>query len=134
MVYLSLYAVVMFNIKFLKFGVVGLSGVVVDFFVTWLCKEKMGVNKYVANAIGFSLAVINNFLLNRYWTFEENTQPVTEQFLKFALIALAGLAINSFLLFVIVKFIKINFYVTKLLVIGLVFFWNFFMNYLFTFQ
>jgi len=124
----------MFNIKFLKFGVVGLSGVVVDFFVTWLCKEKLGVNKYVANAIGFSLAVINNFLLNRYWTFKDNIQPATEQFLKFALIALVGLAINSFLLFVILKFIKINFYITKLLVIGLVFFWNFFMNYLFTFH
>ena len=124
----------MLNIKFLKFGVVGLSGVVVDFFVTWLCKEKLGINKYVANAIGFSLAVINNFLLNRYWTFEDNMQPATEQFLKFALIALVGLAINSFLLFVILKFIKINFYITKLLVIGLVFFWNFFMNYLFTFH
>ena len=124
----------MLNIKFLKFGVVGLSGVVVDFFVTWLCKEKMGINKYVANAIGFSLAVINNFLLNRYWTFEDNMQPAAEQFLKFALIALVGLAINSFLLFVILKYIKINFYVTKLLVIGLVFFWNFFMNYLFTFH
>ena len=124
----------MFNIKFLKFGLVGLSGVVVDFFVTWLCKEKLGINKYVANAIGFSLAVINNFLLNRYWTFEDTMQPAAEQFLKFALIALVGLAINSFLLFVILKFIKINFYVTKLLVIGLVFFWNFFMNYLFTFH
>ena len=124
----------MLNIKFLKFGVVGLSGVVVDFFVTWLCKEKFGINKYVANAIGFSLAVINNFLLNRYWTFEDNMQPAAEQFLKFALIALVGLAINSFLLFVILKYIKINFYVTKLLVIGLVFFWNFFMNYLFTFH
>ena len=124
----------MLNIKFLKFGVVGLSGVVVDFFVTWLCKEKLGINKYVANAIGFSLAVINNFLLNRYWTFEDNMQPAAEQFLKFALIALVGLAINSFLLFVILKFIKINLYITKLLVIGLVFFWNFFMNYLFTFH
>ena len=124
----------MLNIKFLKFGLVGLSGVVVDFFVTWLCKEKLGINKYVANAIGFSLAVINNFLLNRYWTFEDNMQAATEQFLKFSLIALVGLAINSFLLFVILKYIKINFYITKLLVIGLVFFWNFFMNYLFTFH
>ena len=124
----------MLNIKFLKFGVVGLSGVVVDFFVTWLCKEKLGINKYVANGIGFSLAVINNFLLNRYWTFEDHMQPATEQFLKFALIALVGLAINSFLLFVILRYIKINFYVTKLLVVGLVFFWNFFMNYLFTFH
>ena len=123
----------MFNIKFLKFGVVGLIGVGIDFFITWLCKEKMGVNKYISNTIGFSFAVINNFLWNRYWTFEANNQAFAEQFLKFLLIAVAGLAINTLLLYLLVKLLKINFYVTKLLVIGLVFFWNFFMNYFFTF-
>lgn len=124
----------MFNKTFLKFGVVGFIGVGIDFFITWLCKEKIGINKYISNAVGFSFAVINNFLWNRYWTFEANNQPFGEQFLKFVLISIAGLAINTLLLFLIVKFLKINFYVTKLLVIGLVFFWNFFMNYLFTFN
>jgi putative flippase GtrA len=124
----------MFSIKFLKFGVVGIIGVGIDFFITWLCKEKMCLNKYVSNAIGFSFAVINNFLLNRYWTFEANNQAFGEQFLKFVLIAIAGLAINSLFLFLIHRFLQINFYVTKLLVIGLVFFWNFYMNYLFTFH
>ena len=120
--------------EFVKFGVVGLSGVGIDFFVTWLCKEKIGLNKYVSNGLGFSCAVINNFLLNRYWTFEAANQNFTEQFLKFAIIAVLGLAINTILLFLILKFFKINFYIAKLLVIGLVFFWNFYMNTLFTFQ
>ena len=124
----------MFNIKFLKFGVVGIMGVGIDFFITWLCKEKMGLNKYLSNAIGFSLAVVSNFLWNRYWTFEANSQAFMEQFLKFVLIAVAGLAINSLFLFLILRFCQINFYVTKILVIGLVFFWNFYMNYLFTFH
>ena len=124
----------MFNIEFLKFGVVGLMGVGIDFLVTWLCKEKMGINKYISNALGFSFAVVNNFLWNRYWTFEANNQPFGEQFLKFVLIAVAGLAINTLLLFITLRFLKINFYLSKMLVIGLVFFWNFSMNYLFTFN
>lgn len=124
----------MFNIAFLKFGVVGLMGVGIDFFITWLCKEKVGLNKYLSNAIGFSFAVINNFLWNRYWTFEGYHQPIPGQFLKFLLISVAGLAINSLLLFLMVRFFKMNFYVTKFLVIGLVFFWNFTMNYFFTFH
>ncbi len=124
----------MFNMEFIKFGVVGLLGVVIDFFVTWLCKEKIGINKYASNALGFSCAVISNFLLNRYWTFNTSNQNLMEQFLKFATIAVTGLAINTFLLFMLVQFIKINFYITKLLVIGLVFFWNFYMNYFFTFH
>jgi len=44
------------GIKFLKFGVVGGSGVIVDFFFTWLLKEKFKVHKYLANAIGFTIA------------------------------------------------------------------------------
>ena len=124
----------MFNIEFLKFGVVGLSGVLIDFFVTWLFKEKIEINKYIANAAGFSLAVINNFLLNRYWTFEANHDALPTQFVKFVLIALAGLTINSILLLIILRFLHFNFYVTKLGVIGMVFFWNFYMNYLFTFH
>ena len=124
----------MFNIEFLKFGVVGLMGVGIDFLVTGLCKEKMGINKYISNALGFSFAVVNNFLWNRYWTFEANNQPFGEQFLKFVLIAVAGLAINTLFLFITLRFIKINFYLSKMFVIGLVFFWNFSMNYLFTFN
>ena len=124
----------MFDSKFLKFGIVGIIGVGIDFFVTWLCKEKFGLNKYLSNAIGFSFAVVNNFLWNRYWTFEASNQPLGEQFLKFVLIAIAGLAINSLFLFVILRLMQINFYLSKLVVIGLVFLWNFYMNYLFTFH
>lgn len=123
----------MFSKAFLKFGVVGFMGVIIDFFFTWLCKEKLRINKYLSNAIGFSVAVVNNFLWNRYWTFELHYHSLTGQFFRFLLISLAGLAINSLLLLIIVKYVNLNFYVTKLLVIGLVFFWNFYMNSYFTF-
>jgi putative flippase GtrA len=62
-----------FTMRLLKFGLVGVSGMVVDFGLTWLCKEKLKWNRYLANSIGFSTAVINNFLINRYWTFSDST-------------------------------------------------------------
>lgn len=119
--------------RFLKFGIVGLSGMVVDFSVTWLCKEKLKWNKYLSNSIGFTLAVINNYILNRTWTFQ-NTSAVTPQFLRFLLVSLAGLAINNLLLYIFVKKTNRNFYMLKLVVIGIVFFWNYFINLLFTFN
>ncbi len=122
------------SVELLKFGVVGISGIVVDFFITWLFKEKLKVNKYIANGAGFSFAVINNFLWNRYWTFGNNIQPFAEQFLKFAGVSIVGLIINTLLLMLFVKYVKINFYIIKLIVIGLVFLWNFSINYLFTFH
>lgn len=122
------------NARFLKFGLVGLIGMCIDFSVTWICKEKLKLNKYLANSLGFSLAVINNFSLNRYWTFENSSHPFAGQFAKFILVSVTGLLINNLLLYLLVNKAKKNFYLLKLMVIGIVFFWNFFVNFLFTFN
>ena len=45
--------------KFIKFCVVGGSGMVVDFGLTYAFKEKLRVNKYVSNTIGFKSGVIS---------------------------------------------------------------------------
>ena len=120
--------------RLFKFGLVGLSGMAIDFSVTWVCKEKLGFNKYLSNSLGFCFAVTSNFLLNRYWTFESGAQPFTTQFARFMLVSLSGLAINNLLLYLLVKKLQSNFYLLKLIVIGLVFFWNYFVNFLFTFN
>lgn len=117
-----------------KFGLVGLSGMAIDFSITWVCKEKLGFNKYLSNSLGFCFAVTSNFLLNRYWTFESNAQPFAQQFARFILVSLTGLALNNILLYGLVKKLQTNFYLLKLIVIGLVFFWNYLLNFLFTFN
>jgi putative flippase GtrA len=123
-----------FGTRLLQYGIVGLSGMAVDFSVTWICKEKIRLNKYLANSIGFSLAVCNNFLLNRYWTFHDTAQPFTPQLLRFLLVSLSALCINNLLLYLLVNKAHKNFYLLKLVVIGLVFFYNYLLNFLFTFN
>jgi putative flippase GtrA len=123
-----------FDNRLFKFGLVGLSGMAIDFSITWVCKEKLRFNKYLSNSLGFCFAVTSNFVLNRYWTFESIAQPFTAQFARFMLVSLSGLAINNVLLYLLVKKLKSNFYLLKLIVIGLVFFWNYFVNFLFTFN
>ncbi|MGC4101426.1 GtrA family protein [Ferruginibacter sp.] len=124
----------LFDARFFKFGIVGVSGMLLDFSVTWLCKEKLRLNKYLSNSLGVACAVVSNFLLNRYWTFDQHAQPFAAQFSKFVCISLLGIAINNLLLYFLVKNFKANFYVLKLVVIGLVFFWNYILNTLFTFN
>ena len=120
--------------KLLRFGLVGISGMVIDFSITWFCKERLHWNKFISNAAGFSCAVTNNFLWNRYWTFHDTSHPLTVQFISFALVALAGLAINTALLYLLSRYLKTNFYLIKLIVTGLVFLWNYGINLLFTFN
>ena len=43
-------------LQFIKFCVVGGTGVVVDFGITFLFKEKLKLNKYIANSLGFMAA------------------------------------------------------------------------------
>jgi putative flippase GtrA len=120
--------------KFFKFGVVGFSGVFVDFGVTWLLKERFQLNKYVANSAGFICAVFSNYFLNRMWTFEDHNPDILLQFTKFLFIAMLGLLINNFIIFQLTeKKQRMHFYVAKAIATGIVTFWNFFGNYLFTF-
>jgi putative flippase GtrA len=120
--------------EFLKFCIVGSSGMVIDFGSTWLLKEKLRINKYFANSTGFILAATSNYLLNRYWTFHsENTKVVTEYF-SFVLISVIGLGINNLVVYVLTEKVKLNFYISKLFAVGAVTLWNFSMNYLITFR
>src|SRR3989339_535585 len=96
-----------FIYKFLKFGIVGGSGVIVDFFFTWLFK--------------------------RVWTFHSQNPEMLREYSEFLIISLIGLGINSAVLWFLTERIKLNFYVAKLGAIGVTTIWNFFANYLYTF-
>ena len=120
--------------KYFKFGVVGLSGTVIDFFFTWLCKEKLKWNKFISNSVGFTLAAVSNYVFNRIWTFESNNPQVGREFLSFFLVSLIGLLMNNIFLYLFHEKAKLNFYLSKAFAIALVTIWNFLANYLFTFQ
>ena len=120
-------------LKFLKFTAVGFAGLIVDFSTTYFLKEIIKINKFVANAIGFTIAASVNYILNRIWTFESNNQNIGEEYFKFIIVSIIGLAINSFVLWLVLKKFKINFYAAKFMAIVITTIWNFFGNLLFTF-
>lgn len=120
-------------LKFLKFGVVGFSGVVVDFGITYLFKEKIKIHKYLANAIGFCTAATSNYFLNRIWTFGSHNPQIGIEYLKFFGVSLIGLGINTLILWLLNSKLKWNFYFSKLCAIAVVTIWNFIINLLFTF-
>lgn len=120
--------------RFLKFCIVGGSGVVVDFGITYLAKEFLKLNKYVANSLGFICAATSNYILNRTWTFGSNDPNVVMQYFRFFGFSLIGLAINNLVIYLLHGRVKWNFYIVKLIATCVVTFWNFSMNYIFTFQ
>ena len=121
-------------VRFIRFGIVGASGMVVDFGITWLCKEKLRWNKSLSNSLGFVTAATNNYLWNRVWTFESESQAVAREYISFVVIALIGLGLNNLIIYLLHDKLRLNFYLSKLIAIGCVTLWNFSMNYVFTFR
>ena len=120
--------------KFLKFCIVGSSGMVIDFGITWLLKERVKINKYFANSTGFILAASSNYYLNRTWTFHDHNPEIAIQYISFIIISLFGLALNNLIIYILNDRFKYNFYLSKLFAIAVVTIWNFVMNFLITFS
>jgi putative flippase GtrA len=82
--------------RFLKFAFVGLTGTIVDFGLMNLLRLTAGLSLIWAQGISFTIAVINNFLWNRFWTYPESrNKGATWQLIQFFLINIIGIAIRT---------------------------------------
>jgi putative flippase GtrA len=90
-------------IQLAKFGLVGGSGYLINLAVFAVLAGSLGIH-HVAAAIGaFCVAVTNNFVLNRYWTFGPGEGPAHFQAARFFTVSLASLGLNIALLELLVS-------------------------------
>ena len=122
-----------FLLKFIKFCMVGFSGVFVDFGITFVCKEFLKIQKYVANTCGFAMAATSNYFMNRIWTFHSTNPNIMLEFTRFFIIALIGLFINLLIIWAMSGKFKVNFYLSKLAATLVVTLWNFLITAYYTF-
>ncbi|WP_069790796.1 glycosyltransferase [Cyanobacterium sp. IPPAS B-1200] len=123
--------------RFIRFGMVGFTGVFVDMTILYLLSDPSTLqwNLTLSKIIAAEFAIINNFIWNDRWTFKDFSQfrqgklHTLKRFLKFNLICLVGLFINVVILNLIVNFIFPNPYIANLSAIALTTFWNFWLNY-----
>lgn len=81
-------------IQLFKFGVVGVSGYVVNLTAFTLLSELAGVHYLVAAVAAFVVAVTNNFVWNRTWTFRAADGHAGFQAARFLIVSVAALGIN----------------------------------------
>ena len=130
--------------KFIKFGVVGASGAVIDFGLTAFCKGILGIPELLSNAIGFTVAASSNYLFNRVWTWKSTSKEVGVEYAKFFIVSLVGLGLNSLIVFllkdisIVPRFVHTtldwDFWVAKIIATAIVMVWNFLANNFFTFR
>jgi dolichol-phosphate mannosyltransferase len=81
-------------VQLVKFGIVGGSGYLINLAVFAVLTGNLGVHHVIAAVGAFCVAVTNNFLWNRYWTFDPGEGPASFQAARFLIVSVASLAIN----------------------------------------
>lgn len=94
--------------EFLRFGVVGLVGFVVDTAVLYAALA-LGVGPYLGRVPSYLAAATTTFLLNRIWTFRHRrgAAPAHRQWLAFLVLNLLGFALNYGTYAVLVGFVPV---------------------------
>ncbi|MEL6384339.1 MAG: glycosyltransferase [Cyanobacteria bacterium J06626_18] len=120
--------------RFLRFAMVGFSGVFVDFAIFYLLFNQLGLGLIISNVLSAETAICNNFLWNDAWTFADLSQKQLgwhargKRFLKFNLICLAGIVLNTLVVKLLFAGFGVNAYIAKLGAIAVVTIWNFWVN------
>ncbi|MGE5224791.1 MAG: GtrA family protein [Omnitrophica WOR_2 bacterium] len=82
--------------RFIRFMVVGAVGAVVDFTTFNLLNALLHVPAILAQAISFTLAVLSNFIWNRYWTYPDSrSKSISQQLVQFFVVNVIGLFIRT---------------------------------------
>jgi len=117
--------------NFMLYSLVGAIGTVTHFSVLVLLVQYVATDPVAASMAGFVSAALVNYALNYYVTFRSNNPHVTA-LLKFFIVALAGLCLNTLIMAVAVKWL--HYVISQALAIPVVLTWNFLCNQFWTFK
>src|SRR5215212_5949854 len=90
-------------VQLVKFSIVGASGYVVNLTVFGLLVKLAGIHYIPAAVMAFCVAVTNNFLLNRHWTFNAAGGHAGFQAARFLTVSLVALGFNLIVLELLVS-------------------------------
>ena len=121
-------------IQLAKFGVVGISGYVVNLVVYALLLKQAGVHYLLAATGSFLVAATNNYIWNRLWTFRHQRGHVAYQGLRFLVVAVIAYGANLLLLTGLVEVAGVDKIVAQAIAIVLVTPLNFIGNKLWSFR
>ncbi len=90
-------------LQLIRFGLVGGVGFVINVAVYSICVHGIGLDYHLAAVFAWLVAVINNFALNRRWTFDARTGPTHFQAIRFLTISLVALGFSLLVLMLLVE-------------------------------
>jgi putative flippase GtrA len=90
-------------LQFLRFGLVGASGYVVNLAVFAFALHALGIHYRVAAVLAFLVSVANNFWWNRHWTFAAHDGHAGFQAVRFLVVSVVAFLFSYLLLVLLVE-------------------------------
>jgi dolichol-phosphate mannosyltransferase len=111
----------------IRFGMVGISGIVVNSAILWVLAREFDLAVPLASAIATEVSILTNFLLNDRWTFRGagRERPMRARLLRYNGIALGGLALTTGLLTLLTSVSQLPLLIANLLAIAVATAWNY---------
>ncbi|HVF78650.1 MAG TPA: GtrA family protein [Solirubrobacteraceae bacterium] len=95
-------------LQLVQFAVVGASGYVVNLLVYTLCEHGLGATYPLAATAAFLVALTNNFVWNRMWTFRAREGHAGFQAARFFVVSLIAFGFNLIVLYTLVEGFGMN--------------------------
>ncbi len=115
-----------------KFGLVGLSGIVVNMVVLWYLTEFVGFYYLVSSLFAIELSILNNFFWNDFWTFKaggsHKLSSRWHRLISFHAVSAGGLVINMGILYLLTSVGGVYYLISNIIGILVGFGWNFMVN------
>lgn len=121
--------------QFIKYCLVGATGMVVNLAVFTFMLKVAGSHYMACATVSFVVAATNNFLLNKYWTFDNPEGAVLNQMSRFIVVSITSLGLNLAILSLLLEQLLIgNRIFAQALAISLVTVFNFTGNKMWSFR
>ncbi len=112
----------------------GALGTCIDLASLYVFVEYVHIPLVPATILSFLLAVANNYLINKTWTFKNKSKNNRKLFVKFLIVSIGGLLLTLLCMHVLVRILGIWYMFSKAITSLAVLTWNFLANKLWTFR
>lgn len=100
--------------------VAGSAAAAVTFTALYLFTDVLGWWYLSSSILAFCLAVSFNFILQKFWVFQEGSRRLTKQALLFFLIALVNLVLNTLFMYFFVDFLFLHYLLAQFAAAGII--------------
>lgn len=105
-------------IRIIKFCIVGGINTTITLSAFYLLNKILGINYAASTIISYSLGIINSYILNKHWTFQDSGKKILSQLLRFITINIISMGINLLIMYILVDKLYLDSMLSQVIATG----------------